>query len=317
MTDVIRTEGLTKRYGPLTAVSNVDLRVDEGDLYGFLGPNGSGKSTTLRMLLGLVFATAGHVEVLGRPMPSSAHTVLPSVGAIIEGPGFYAHLSGRRNLMLIDASRRDGSAADRRRRVGEALERAGLGDVGRRAFKTYSSGMKQRLALAAALLRRPRLLVLDEPMNGLDPQGAREVRQLLTDLTAGGTTVLFSTHLLTEVEQICNRSGIMNQGRLIAQDRVERLLQPTGRVRVTTPDRALVPAAIGRLGQAQLDGAGPNGVVVELDGSTPEDLNRVLVEGGVRVQELIVERQRLEDLFLGLTANGGPSRTRGCGDAAR
>ena len=180
---VIRTEALTKRYGGLVAVDGVDLRVDQGDLFGFLGPNGSGKTTTVRMLLGLVFATSGRVEVLGRPMPRAAASVLPEVGSLVEGPGFYPHLSGRANLALFDAAgpRGTGGRKDRRRRVDDALGRVGLDGVGRRPVKAYSSGMRQRLGLAAALLRGPRLLVLDEPTNGLDPKGMREIRDLLAE----------------------------------------------------------------------------------------------------------------------------------------
>jgi ABC-type multidrug transport system ATPase subunit len=183
---VIRTEALTKRFGGLVAVDGLDLDVREGDLFGFLGPNGSGKTTTVRMLLGLVFATSGRIELLGRPMPRAAGEVLPRVGSLVEGPAFYPHLSGRANLALFDAAGPGGNRGDRRRRVGEALERVGLGGVGRRPVRAWSSGMRQRLGLAGALLRAPRLLVLDEPTNGLDPHGMREVRDLLVELPGAG-----------------------------------------------------------------------------------------------------------------------------------
>ncbi|HEX8135690.1 MAG TPA: ABC transporter ATP-binding protein [Actinomycetes bacterium] len=303
---VIRTEALTKRYGGLVAVDGVDLRVDQGDLFGFLGPNGSGKTTTVRMLLGLVFATSGRIEVLGRPMPRAAAAVLPSVGSLVEGPAFYPHLSGRANLALFDAAGPPGGSGgrrDRRRRVDDALARVGLDGVGRRPVKAYSSGMRQRLGLAAALLRGPRLLVLDEPTNGLDPKGMREVRDLLAELVrTGGTTVFLSSHLLAEVEQVCTRAAIVHQGRLVAQDRVEALLAPTGRVTVTTPDLPRAAELATALPGVRLGGRQADRLTVQLDGTVPEELNRHLVAGGVRVRELLVERPSLEDVFLKLTA---------------
>jgi ABC-type multidrug transport system ATPase subunit len=313
MTDpVIRTQGLTKRYGGLVAVDGVDLRVDQGDLFGFLGPNGSGKTTTVRMLLGLVFATSGRIEVLGRPMPRAAAAVLPAVGSLVEGPAFYPHLSGRANLALFDAAGptgaaggRSGGRRDRRRRVDDALGRVGLDGVGRRPVKAYSSGMRQRLGLAAALLRAPRLLVLDEPTNGLDPKGMREIRDLLADLVrAGATTVFLSSHLLAEVEQVCTRAAIVHQGRLVAQDRVDALLAPTGRVTVTTPDLPKAAELATALRGVRLGGRHADRLTVQLDGTAPEELNRQLVAGGVRVRELLVERPSLEDVFLELTAGG-------------
>jgi ABC-type multidrug transport system ATPase subunit len=346
---VIRTEGLTKRFGRLTAVDGLDLDVREGDLFGFLGPNGSGKTTTVRMLLGLVFATSGRIEVLGRPMPKAAREVLPQVGSLVEGPAFYPHLSGRANLALFDAAgpdpgrhrpttlqppglqppgvapgppvgepsrRRDEvleavhsprapSLRARRQRIDDALARVGLDGVGRRPVRAWSTGMRQRLGLAAALLRAPRLLVLDEPTNGLDPHGMREVRDLLVELVKGGTTVFLSSHLLAEVELVCTRAAIVDRGRLVAQDRVDALLGPTGRVLVTTPDvgaaadlAAAVPGV--RLGERR-----PGRLAVHLDGTAPEALNRRLVDGGVRVRELVVERPSLEDVFLRLTGGLG------------
>jgi ABC-2 type transport system ATP-binding protein len=313
VTSVIRTCGLTKRYGRVLAVDGLDLDVHEGDLFGFLGPNGSGKTTTVRMLLGLVFATSGTVELLGRPMPRARRSVLPEVGSLVEGPGFYPHLSGRTNLSLFDAAgppgpRRPGPGgrrADRAGRVGDALAKVGLDGVGRRQVKAYSSGMRQRLGLAAALLRAPRLLVLDEPTNGLDPQGMREVRDLLVDLAGQGTTVFLSSHLLAEVELVCSRAAIVHQGRLVAQDRVEALLAPSGRVRVVTPDVARTAELAARLPGVQVGERLAGQVVVHLDGTGSESLNRHLVGGGVRVRELVVERPSLEEVFLSLTG-GGP-----------
>jgi ABC-type multidrug transport system ATPase subunit len=339
---VIRTEGLTKRFGGLVAVDDLDLDVHEGDLFGFLGPNGSGKTTTVRMLLGLVFATSGRIELLGRPMPRAAREVLPQVGSLVEGPAFYPHLSGRANLALFDAAgphpagaappgaggpNREGSpppgaggaavhsprglgrrSRDRRRRVDDALAQVGLEGVGRRPVKAWSTGMRQRLGLAAALLRAPRLLVLDEPTNGLDPHGMREVRDLLVELVKGGTTVFLSSHLLAEVELVCTRAAIVDQGRLVAQDRVDALLGPTGRVLVTTPDVGAAADLAAALPGVRLGELRPDRLVVHLDGSAPEVLNRRLVDGGVRVRELVVERPTLEDVFLRLTGGLGKDR---------
>jgi ABC-type multidrug transport system ATPase subunit len=310
----IRTEGLTKRFGAVEAVRDLDLEVREGDLFGFLGPNGSGKTTTVRMLLGLVFPTAGRVELLGQAMPRAGRSALAQVGSLVEGPAFYPNVSGRANLSLLDAAGPGGARASRRRRIAAALERVGLDTVGRRPVKAYSTGMRQRLGLAAALLRSPRLLVLDEPTNGLDPQGMREIRDLLAELVAGGTTVFLSSHLLAEVELICTRAAIVNRGRLVAHDRVEALLAPTGRVRVSTPDPVRAAELAAALPGVELGERRGDALVVHLDGTQPEALNRRLVEAGVPVRELVVERPSLEDVFLALTGSGGPVGSGGSTD---
>ena len=299
---MIRTNGLTKRYGALSAVDSVDLDVRAGDIYGFLGANGSGKTTTVRMLLGLVLATSGEIEVLDEPMPRSRRSVLPRVGALIEGPAAYGNLSGRTNLTMLDAAGPGGSRRTRRSRVSDALEQVGLAGVGRRPVKNYSLGMRQRLGLAAALLRTPELLILDEPTNGLDPQGIREIRELLLGLHAKGTTVFLSSHLLAEVEQLCDRVGVLDRGRLVVQDQLSALQQPTGRVVVHTPDPSHAVAFLsGVPGAEVVDRDGQRLVVTHPD---PARLNALLVGNGVRVRELAEQRRSLEEAVLEATGPG-------------
>jgi ABC-2 type transport system ATP-binding protein len=292
---VIATRGLTKRFGPVLAVDGIDLDVRAGDVYGFLGANGSGKTTTVRILLGLVLATSGEAEVLGARMPRSAKRVLPQVGTLVEGPAAYPHLSGRANLALFDAL---GSARrGRRARVDDVLERVGLGLAGDRRVRGYSLGMRQRLGLAAALLRAPRLLVLDEPTNGLDPQGIREMRDLLLGLNHEGTTIFLSSHLLAEVEQMCTRVGVLDRGRLVVQEQLASLRAPTGRTVVVTPDG---DRALGLLdGRVELC----EGERLVVRGGDPAELNRLLVDGGVRVRELAPERRGLEQVVLEATTD--------------
>jgi ABC-type multidrug transport system ATPase subunit len=297
---VIVTTGLTKRFGQVLAVDHVDLEVREGDRYGFLGPNGSGKTTVVRMLLGLVYASSGTIEVLGAPVPQRASAVLPQIGALIESPSAYGHLSGRANLMLVDASgpRVRGGRRNRRRRVADALDRVGLGAVDSRAVRKYSLGMRQRLGLAAALLRSPRLLVLDEPTNGLDPQGIREIRDLLGELNAAGTTIFLSSHQLSEVEQLCTRVGVVDRGRLVLQDELAVLSGPTGRVRVRTPDAGQAATVLdGRVVHRD----GDRLVIAEADVAL---VNEQLVTAGLRVNEIGPERRSLEDLVLSVTGSG-------------
>jgi ABC-2 type transport system ATP-binding protein len=289
---VIRTHGLTKAFGPVTAVDGVDLDVREGDVYGFLGANGSGKTTTVRMVLGLVLATKGTIELFGERMPAAASTVLPRVGALVEGPAAYPHLSGRTNLATFDAAGRRGTGPDRRGRIGEVLGQVGLDPGDRRPVRTYSLGMRQRLGLAAALLRRPPLLVLDEPTNGLDPQGIREIRELLVALNHAGTTIFLSSHLLAEIEQMCTRVGVLDRGRLVLQEQLDTLTAPTGRIRVRTPD---VPQAIALL-DGRVETRDDREVVVR--GTDAAELNASLVSAGVRVEEIGLVRRLLEDVVL-------------------
>jgi len=292
---VIRTTALVKRFGRLTAVDGVELDVREGDRYGFLGPNGSGKTTTVRMLLGLVLPTSGHVELLGT---RRLRDVLPQVGAMVEGPAAVDLLSGRANLRMLDAAGRGGSRRTRGKRVDAVLEQVGLAGIDRRPVKAYSLGMRQRLGLAAALLRQPRLLVLDEPTNGLDPQGIREVRDLLLEINRAGTTVFLSSHLLSEVEALCDRVGVLDRGRLVAQDDLAALRAPTGRVEVRTYDTAAASALLGY----RAEDVGAERLLVRTE--DPAGLNAELVRAGVPVEGLAPERRTLEDAVLELTSTG-------------
>ncbi|AKU16216.1 ABC transporter ATP-binding protein [Luteipulveratus mongoliensis] len=300
----VESAGLTKRFGDQTVVAGIDLVVPRGSVYGFLGPNGSGKTTTIRMLLGLVRPTAGEHSLLGEAMPSSAASVLPRVGALVEGPAFHPYLSGRANLRRLDDADASTDPRDRAHRVDEALDRVGLLAAADKRYRAYSLGMGQRLGIAAALLSPRDLLVLDEPTNGLDPQGTREVRHLVSDLADEGRTVLVSSHLLAEVEQICTHIGVMNEGALVAQG-------PVAELRATTTSRAVVqtdrPADAARvlhelgLDDVKVDHAHASGLI----GETPRtSVVPALVRAEVPVLGYAVEEPSLEDLFVSLTGEG-------------
>ncbi|MFF2243067.1 ABC transporter ATP-binding protein [Arthrobacter sp. NPDC058130] len=334
----IETRGLTKRFGQQLAVDGVDLAVPKGAVFGFLGPNGSGKTTTIRLLLGLATATGGSMRVLGKEMPRKLDDVLPRVGALVEGPAFYPFLSGAANLHRMDAADPYGAATTRRTRVHSALERVGLTHAADKLVRAYSLGMKQRLGIANALLAPRELLVLDEPTNGLDPQGTREVRNLVRSLAADGATVFVSSHLLAEVEQICTHAAIMSAGRLVAQGTLAELRGAgQARIRVLTPDpgtAAQVLAGLGLTATMSPDGGtaaagGPDGrngsgrdavLFASLVGAPPaaatpdggglvravepEAVVAALVAAGVRVRGFATEQDSLEDRFVALTGEG-------------
>ncbi|MGY3318739.1 ABC transporter ATP-binding protein [Arthrobacter sp. TE12232] len=330
----IETRGLTKRFGHQLAVDDVDLAVPKGAVFGFLGPNGSGKTTTIRLLLGLASATGGSMRVLGEEMPGKLNDVLPRVGALVEGPAFYPFLSGAANLHRMDAADPYGVAATRRARIQSALDRVGLTHAADKKVRAYSLGMKQRLGIANALLAPRDLLVLDEPTNGLDPQGTREVRSLVRSLAADGATVFVSSHLLAEVEQICTHAAIMSAGRLVAQGTLAELRRAgQARIRVLTPDpgtAAHVLAGLGLTASVSPDGAasaGPDAVLFaplpapaaapapaarETAGAAdagpqdvePEAVVAALVAAGVRVRGFATEQVSLEDRFVALTGEG-------------
>jgi ABC-2 type transport system ATP-binding protein len=301
----VRTRALTKRFrGGQLAVDQLDLDVPDGTVYGFLGPNGSGKTTTIRMVLGLAQATSGTVELFGEQMPTASATALPRVGALIEGPACYPFLTGQENLVRLDAADPTASPRTRAARIDLALERVGLAAARGKRYRAYSLGMRQRLGIAAALLRPRDLLVLDEPTNGLDPQGTREVRSLIRELAGEGTTVFVSSHLLAEVEQICTHAAVLSRGRLVADGEVADLRSSvSSRLVVTTPDVALAAATLERLGLSDviLDAH----VVSTPVGTTAPDVAcAALVAAGVRVQGLVVERPSLEEAFVALTGEG-------------
>jgi ABC-2 type transport system ATP-binding protein len=308
----VAVRGLTKRYGSLSAVDHLDLAIERGQLYGFLGPNGAGKTTTIRMILGLIHPSEGSVEVLGESMfgqgpVASRGTVraLRRVGAIIEEPAAWSYLSGRRNLEYL--ARAGWPSEDRRRRLARidgVLRTVGLEHAATKKVKAYSQGMRQRLGIALALLGEPDLLVLDEPTNGLDPQGMREVRLLLRRLADEGTTVFVSSHLLWEVEAMCDRVGVLAGGRLVADGPPSKLRRAANRFRVEVDDEARAREIVASVAGAQLhasDGEQRGVLQVELaPPATPADVNAALVGGGVAVSALVPEQESLEDVFVKL-----------------
>jgi ABC-2 type transport system ATP-binding protein len=298
----VESVGLTKRFrSGQVAVDAIDLAVPRGGVYGFLGPNGSGKTTTIRMLLGLIRPTAGSHRLLGADRLVEA---LPRVGSLVEGPGFHPYLSGRDNLGRLDAADRTAEARTARSRVDAALDRVGLLAAARKRYRAYSLGMRQRLAIAATLLRPRELLILDEPTNGLDPQGTREVRAILTGLAAGGATVLLSTHLLSEVEQICTHVGVMHLGRLVAQGSLADLRARTAaRVEVRTPEPDAAAGVLTGLGLAEVTTAGDTATALAGD-VAPEKVVAALVAEDVPVRGFAVLAPDLEEMFVALTGEG-------------
>jgi ABC-2 type transport system ATP-binding protein len=298
---VIETHGLSKRYGQsIVAVDALDLQVRRGEVYGFLGPNGAGKTTTLRMLLGLVRPSAGEAVVLGAP-PGDPHG-LARIGAMVESPAFYPYLSGSDNLRVLARH----AMADEAR-IDAALAEVDLLERARDRFATYSLGMKQRLGVAAALLKEPELLILDEPTNGLDPAGMAEMRQLVRSLGKGRRTVVLSSHLMSEVEQIADRVGVIRAGALVAEGTVEELRGRAG-LRVSADPVGAAAALIEALPMVQ-NVAGVDGHLdVTVDPGEAAAINRALVHAGIAVSELTVQRASLEDVFLELTASAKEAR---------
>ena len=302
---VLETRGLTKRYGRRAVVDDLSLAVGRGDICGFLGQNGAGKSTTLRMVAGLVRPSAGEVFLLGHDVARRRARALRRVGVIIESPAFYDNFSGRAHLRML-ASLSGGATA---RRIDEVLGIVGLAARGRDAVRAYSYGMRQRLGIAQALLPDPELIILDEPTNGLDPQGIREVRDLIRRLRDDlGLTVMLSSHLLSEVEQLCDRVAIIDGGRLLYQGPTGELVAPAGAIRLTVdlPEEAarLLAAEAGLAARRE----GADSLRVEAGADLAARVNELLVSRGVKVSALVPVRETLEDVYLRLTGDAGRGR---------
>ncbi|MGH4007362.1 MAG: ABC transporter ATP-binding protein [Pseudonocardiaceae bacterium] len=300
----IRVRGLRKVFGTTVALSSVDLDVPAGAVLGVLGPNGSGKTTLIRLLLALSRPTAGTLELLGAPVPAAAGAVLPHVGALVEGPGFHPFLSGRENLRRCAAAEPLLPTSAIPDAVEAALQRVGLAPAAGRRYRAYSLGMKQRLGLAAVLLVPRRLVMLDEPTNGLDPAGTREVRRIIAELHAGGATVLVSSHLLAEVEATCTHVAVLAEGSLIATGPLAMLLDGEApALDVRTPDSAAAMQALRAAGIGAA--ARPDGVRAELIGTDPPAVVALLVGAGVAVHEVQRWRTGLDELFAQLTEGNG------------
>ena len=293
--DVIACTELTKRFGATVAVDRLDLRVGAGQVYGFLGPNGAGKTTMIRMLLGLIAPTSGAIELLGGRLPDPRRTA--RTGSMIEEPAFYPWLTGRQNLQVLAATSGGVPAPE----IGRVLSLTGLSGAAPRKVRAYSQGMRQRLGLAAAMLGRPPLLIIDEPTNGLDPSGIRDIRKLLRELADDGTTVFLSSHLLAEVEQVCDRVAVIVRGRMVDEGPPAELgaIRRQVRVLVNPCDAGDAARLLDRWPtERQADGASHELVV---DHDSGRDVNAALVVGGIIAESVVVEQPRLEDRFLELT----------------
>jgi ABC-2 type transport system ATP-binding protein len=301
---VLQTFNLSKTYGPVRAVAGIDLPVHRGEVFGFLGPNGAGKTTTIGMALGLIHPTTGGVELFGEPVSPARVAPLRRVGALVGAPSFVPYFSGRRNLQLVARLYPGVSAA----RIDETLALVGLAQAAGRPVKGYSTGMKQRLGLAAALLHRPELIILDEPTNGLDPAGMREVRDLLRGLAEGGATIFLSSHLLHEVEQICDRVAVLKQGQIVAQGRVSELLGRQQVMRVRVPSPAAAREALLQSGVAP-DQLRANGSYLDVAGLPGEAIVERLAAHAIYPGELFAQGSDLEETFLELTREAAQAVT--------
>ncbi len=301
---VLRTVGLSKRYGRLSAVQDLVLEVHRGRVYGFLGPNGAGKTTTIAMALGLIAPTDGHVEMFGLDTREHLSEALHRTGAILEGQAYYPLLSARDNLRVWAAVSGDVAAA----RIDEVLELVGLADRSEDKVRTYSQGMKQRLGLAAALLHDPELLVLDEPTNGLDPAGIREFRDLIRLLAAAGKTVFVSSHLLGEVELMCDDVGIVKNGRLLTQGNVAELLRRGEAMELQATDSLKAVEVLQAIDWVRGVTSADGRIVVEAPRERAAELSKALADQQVYLSELRPRDSSLEDFFLEVTGDEGSDR---------
>ena len=298
---VLRTRGLVKRFGALTAVDHLDIEVKRGEVVGLLGPNGAGKTTTIGMILGLVRPTAGTAEVMGRDVWRDRENALAGSGAIVETPAFYPYLSGHDNLTALALIRGGGSRA----RIGPLLERVGLAARATSKYRTYSLGMKQRLGIASTLLSDPPLVILDEPANGLDPAGQREIRELVRDLAHEEHGVLLASHLLYEVEQICDRVLVINKGKLIAAGTIAEVTAGAGTIEIAVNDPARAAATLrGLPGVADVHET-DSGVTVTAEPTRGAEVNRALAAAGIYASAIVPHKSSLEDVFLDITDDEG------------
>jgi ABC-2 type transport system ATP-binding protein len=294
---VLRTNGLTKRFGDLTAVDDLDLQVARGEVVGLLGPNGAGKSTTIGMVLGLVAPTAGDAQVLGQEVKTHREQALAGVGAMLEVTSFYPHLSGRENLVAVALLRGRGALA----RVDPVLARLGLASRGASKFRTYSLGMRQRLGVASTLLGDPALVILDEPANGLDPAGQREIRELIVELAKEGRGVLLASHLLHEVEQICDRVLVIKKGKLIASGTIAQIAHKGSYYEIVVSDLPRASSALRALPGVTEIRETETALEVVADAGRGAELNRVLAAAGIYASAIVPRTSSLEDVFLELT----------------
>jgi ABC-2 type transport system ATP-binding protein len=307
---VLATHDLTKRFGNTLAVDRLNLTVRRGDVFGFLGPNGAGKTTTIRMLVGLIYPTSGYAVVLDHQVPRDKIEALRHIGGFVEVPAFYANMSARRNLRLMGGLNCEISE----QRIDEMLDIVGLRERADSKVGDYSHGMKQRLGIANALINKPELVVLDEPTSGLDPQGMKDVRELVRELGAGGTTVFLSSHLLHEVEQVCNRAVIINKGRVVVEGPVSELHPEHSSVKLLTSDQERARQIVAALVGAQHVELDEEYLVFEAGDGTTRELVRQLVAVGVGIDAVIPAREQgLEDFFLGLTQSSDVDVDRAAG----
>lgn len=300
--EILKVENLTKKYGSKIVVNNINFNIDEGDIFGFLGPNGAGKTTTIKMMLNLINKDDGNVYVHGKDLEDNFNECISKIGAVVETPKFYEYLTGYENLKQI--ARLESNVNDNR--INEVLRIVRMEKRAKEKVQTYSLGMKQRLGLARALLTNPKLVILDEPTNGLDPQGMKDIRELIKKLSVeNNITFLISTHLLHEVEQICNKVAILKEGEIISYDTVQNLLKKnTETIKIQTPDILRTLSLLKNLGYVKNKMRHKKGVLIEIEKDFSVELNRYLIDKGIKVEYLIPVNQSLEEFFINKTRGG-------------